>query len=224
MNDGILIIFCRVPEPGQVKTRIASKIGDEFTCGLYTHFIHDVMNMSGSVNADRAVYYTPVDVSEEKLKVFNGARTMTQRGSNLGERMFNALDGAFQGGYKKAVLIGSDVPDLSAPVIGEALGGLDHCDAVIGPAGDGGYYLIGFNSTALSMDFFSGIPWGSGTVCGQTLDLFRRHDLKVTILPQWNDIDTPEDLIDFYDRHRGNPRGLETVKFLAASEQLLRSF
>jgi hypothetical protein len=124
-----------------------------------------------------------------------------QEGNDLGEKMKNAFVRSFSAGTEKAVLIGSDIPDLSMAIIDEASVSLDTCDAVIGPASDGGYYLIGFRKDSFLPGVFEGIPWGTESVCGETLRLLYRAGCRVHVLPEWHDIDTADDLRSLFVRN-----------------------
>ncbi|MBW2637883.1 MAG: TIGR04283 family arsenosugar biosynthesis glycosyltransferase, partial [Deltaproteobacteria bacterium] len=101
------------------------------------------------------------------------------------------------------VIIGSDIPDLPEEIPEEALNALEKHDVSIGPAGDGGYYLIGFRKEAFTPDVFEGISWGTDTVLKETLKILKEKNRTVHILRQWNDIDTPDDLRRFVERNEG---------------------
>jgi rSAM/selenodomain-associated transferase 1 len=113
-----------------------------------------------------------------------------------------AFKNIFSEGFTSAILIGSDIPDLTPAVFHEALESLKKNDAVIGPAADGGYYLIGFNQKSFLPHIFRGIPWSTGTVFRETMDILDKSSLRVHLLPQWKDVDTLEDLKAFFDRNR----------------------
>jgi len=119
---------------------------------------------------------------------------MPQHGRDLGERMKNGFLDGFAKGYKRVVLIGSDIPDLPKNSIEEAFQSLEETDAVIGPAFDGGYYLIGFRQSAFSSQVFEEINWGTATVFDETMKKLKRLRRSVHTLPRLRDIDTVEDL------------------------------
>ena len=110
--------------------------------------------------------------------------------------MKNALAETFAAGFTRAVVIGSDLPDLPPEIIDEAFDRLTAIPAVIGPSRDGGYYLIGFTAEGFAPSVFDDIPWGTETVFRKTLNRFRDQDIAPVILPVWRDIDTIEDLDD----------------------------
>jgi glycosyltransferase A (GT-A) superfamily protein (DUF2064 family) len=116
---------------------------------------------------------------------------------------------------RRVVLIGSDSPGLPQEVLLEAFTGLETHDVVIGPAADGGYYLIGFTSHSILPAPFRGIDWGGPTVFQSTLDVLREHGLDVHVLPLWNDLDEYEDLRSFHASRKELPPGaLHTIDYL----------
>ena len=116
--------------------------------------------------------------------------------------MENAFTDSFSHGFGRVVLIGSDIPDLSAAVMEEAFLSLEENDAVIGPASDGGYYLIGFKASTFSAEIFRNIAWGTDSVFRATMEMFHDQGLRVHVLPEWDDIDTLDDLEALFMRNR----------------------
>ncbi len=115
-----------------------------------------------------------------------------QRGKDLGERMKEAFRKTLGHGACRALLVGSDVPGLTQEVFEQAFHALESCQVVLGPALDGGYYLIGLKEP--NPDLFSGIPWGSGDVMKSTLEKIARLGLKLKLLERLQDVDRPQDL------------------------------
>jgi hypothetical protein len=130
--------------------------------------------------------------------------------------MATAFLDAFAGGHSRVVLMGSDFPDLPQSFLEQSLGALNTHDAVIGPAMDGGYYLIGFRKEAFFHQAFEGMDWGKEGVFRQTLSILKDHRKRVYVLPVWNDIDTIEELREFIQRSEssGFPPS-KTVSFLS---------
>jgi rSAM/selenodomain-associated transferase 1 len=202
LDDRCLLFFIKNPQKGQVKTRLASAIGDEAAVRLYKRFL---LEMLSTLNKGTFLFYLcvyPVDA-------FEGFRTwlgqdylyMPQQGENLGERMKNGFIEALAMNFKRVVLIGSDIPSLPLEFIEEAFISLEKKDAVIGPSLDGGYYLIGFRDKKFSPRAFKKIPWSTERVFGETMKVLEDEGLKVHTLKTLRDIDTIQDL---RDRHKSN--------------------
>lgn len=190
-SKNLLLIFTRNPELGKVKTRLAKTVGDETALEIYTFLLQKTRAISSKVNADKAVYYS-VKIREHDLWDANIYQKHQQVGEDLGVRMCNAFKNGFDAGYKKVLIIGSDLYDLSSENIEKAFNELDTNDVVLGPAEDGGYYLLGMKS--LQQNIFKNKKWGSETVGKDTLaDL---KDKKVKLLDLKNDIDVYEDILD----------------------------
>ena len=191
MNKNLLLIFTRNPELGKVKTRLAKTVGDETALEIYKFILQKTREISLKVTSDTAVYYS-VKVRSNDLWDSENYQKHHQVGEDLGIRMLNAFKDSFGAGYKKVVIIGSDLYDLTSENIEKAFTELDDNDVVLGPAQDGGYYLLGMNS--LNSKIFKDKNWGTETVRKDTLaDL---KDKKVHLLKELNDIDVFEDVKD----------------------------
>jgi glycosyltransferase A (GT-A) superfamily protein (DUF2064 family) len=129
--------------------------------------------------------------------------------------MANAFSGVFENGIKQAFLIGTDFPDLPGNILTDAMQSLKEHNAVIGPAVDGGYYLIGFSSDAYSPMIFKDIPWGTSAVFQQTMNIFASSGATVHQLPKWRDIDDYDDLLNLAQSLTKNPsQAINTYSFL----------
>ncbi len=115
--------------------------------------------------------------------------------------MYHSITQAFTAGYDPVVLIGSDTPDLPAPILEQAYTALESADVILGPALDGGYYLVGCNKNRFPPAMFTGIPWSTSDVLTTTLHILKHHHRTVALLPTHRDIDTPDDLADLIRRH-----------------------
>ncbi|QNM85553.1 TIGR04282 family arsenosugar biosynthesis glycosyltransferase [Polaribacter pectinis] len=190
MNKNLLLIFTRNPELGKAKTRLAKSVGDETALEIYKFLLERTRDISSEVKtADKAVYYS-VKIRENDIWNPDIYQKHQQFGEDLGIRMKNAFKNGFDAGYKKVLIIGSDLYDLSSKNIEKAFNELDTNDVVIGPAEDGGYYLLGMNT--LEENVFKNKEWGTETVRKDTLtDLI---DKKVKLLEFKNDIDVYEDI------------------------------
>ncbi|PQJ79508.1 TIGR04282 family arsenosugar biosynthesis glycosyltransferase [Polaribacter porphyrae] len=190
MNKNLLLIFTRNPELGKAKTRLAKTVGDETALEIYKFLLDKTQEIASKVNADKAVYYS-VKIRENDIWDESIYQKHQQVGEDLGIRMQNAFKNGFDAGYQKILIIGSDLYDLSSENIEKAFIELDDNDVVIGPAEDGGYYLLGMKK--LYKNVFENKEWGTETVRKDTLqDLI---DKKVKLLEVKNDIDVYEDII-----------------------------
>jgi glycosyltransferase A (GT-A) superfamily protein (DUF2064 family) len=116
--------------------------------------------------------------------------------------MYNAIDTMFKIGYKKVIIIGTDAPDVSMKIVRSAISVLDNYSVVIGPANDGGYYLLGFKSKLI--DLFSGIEWSTNSVFDNTIEKLNRSKINYFMLDELTDIDTEEDLQNWLMQYKGD--------------------
>ena len=189
MKSDLIIVFTRNPELGQVKTRLAKTIGDESALNVYKHLLNHTEKNIRNIDCDKAVYYS-VKIREHDIWDENNYQKHQQKGDDLGLRMLNAFQNAFNDNYKKVIIVGSDLIDLKPIHITEAFKALDTNDTVLGPAKDGGYYLLGMKT--LHSQIFKNKKWGTETVRRDTLqDL---ENVSTYLLEELNDIDTFEDL------------------------------
>jgi hypothetical protein len=199
-----LAVFVRDPEPGKVKTRLASACGSLFAAELYGYFVDDLLEALAPGNYDLELFFTPAGREREIRQRFGGRFSYTpQEGAELGERMEKAFRFCFARGFASTLLIGSDFPDLTAEVIEQAFMALENGDdAAVGPAFDGGYYLIGFRADTFHHAVFSQMPWGEDSVFEKTVNRLHDRGYRVHRAPPWHDIDTEQDLADLQTRHR----------------------
>ncbi len=185
-----LVVFAKPPRPGLVKTRLAAGIGPEAAALLYAAFLEDTLDAVGRLpEMTRSVAWQP---RGDTLPVPAGWRSGSQRGDDLGERMGAAFDAAFREGATAVVLIGSDSPTMPNERVTDAFERLGGVDCVLGPAEDGGYYLVGLSSPAGAI--FRGVEWSTDGVLRQTLEKARGAGIGVELLEPWYDVDTVEDL------------------------------
>ncbi len=209
-----LNLFFKYPEKGKVKTRLSSRLGNDFVYRLYREFIRDMIKTCGMVDAD--LILTVSSGSGKTAGDFEnefGITSYLQRGKDLGERMYNSMEDIFHSGYEKCILMGSDIPDISADEINKGFDKLKKSDTVLGPGSDGGYYLIGLRREKLHRDIFTGIRWSTGEVLEQTLRNLTKRGVSYQFLDVLNDIDNLEDLKEFYDRNRDRDNCC-TIRFL----------
>lgn len=202
-SDTALIIMARYPQRGTIKTRLASAIGEDATIELYRAFLTDLALKFAAAHNQRSQYdlhwcYTPADIDFGALlstltpTLSASMRFFPQQGEGLGERLHHAFRAACRQGYRKTIVIGSDSPHIHLAVIAQARASLDHADVVLGPADDGGYYLIAMREPR---DVFTGIPMSTSQVLQMTIELARQQKLSVSTLERLFDIDELPDLL-----------------------------
>tara|TARA_B110000240_G_scaffold65217_1_gene74345 strand:+ start:491 stop:1135 length:645 start_codon:yes stop_codon:yes gene_type:complete len=189
MSKNLLLVFTRNPALGKVKTRLAKTIGDKTALEIYTFLLERTRDIAAKVTADKAVYYS-VKIRENDIWDATIFQKHLQVGEDLGIRMLHAFKNGFETGYEKVLIIGSDLYDLTSETIENAFIALENNEVVIGPAEDGGYYLLGMNS--LEEKIFKNKDWGTATVKKDTLEDLK--DKKVFLLAPLNDVDVFEDI------------------------------
>lgn len=189
--DKLLLIFTRNPELGKCKTRLAAKVGDQIALDIYNFLLSHTVKVTENINAAKEVYYSD-EIWDDDIWDSAFYRKRLQDGSDLGARMQHAFQQGFEKGYKKIIVIGSDMFDLSASDIENAFLLLDQAELVIGPAKDGGYYLLGMKK--MNNNIFQNKNWGTNTVLSDTLNDLKNENVQ--LLETKNDIDTYEDIKD----------------------------
>jgi len=208
-----LILFCRGPAAGKVKTRLAASLGGALAARLYACFLKDAARAALKSGAGVFIFHTPPGGGPGLRRLLGkGFACLPQAGGNLGARMREAFELVFGAGCEKAVVIGSDIPDLGAAEIRRAFAALDGAPAVIGPARDGGYYLLGFRRETFQPGVFKNIGWSGPRVFSDTLARFAEEGRRPARLKGRRDIDTLEDLLSFYRLNRGRRRPLLTTR------------
>jgi len=193
--DSALIIFAKAPIPGQVKTRLCPPLTPDEAASLHGSLVLDMLERSrGGASMDRFLACAPAadHVFFKILEERHGVRLLTQTGDDLGARLARAMADVFALGYRRVLAIGTDLPTLPASAFGDAMQLLGDHDLVLGPALDGGYYLIGLRKPA--PDLFAGIPWSTDRVLALTRRKADALGLSTGLLPARRDIDTIDDL------------------------------
>lgn len=208
-----LVVFARYPVPGEVKTRLARAIGDDRAARLYDAFVRDLVGrFAGSPYRVRWAVAPPDPGFDQRFGVPVDTCVL-QEGSDLGARMLHAFGTALNGGEGRCVLIGSDTPHLSRERVDEAFHRLEDADVVLGPAMDGGYYLIAMRAPH---DVFSGITWSVDSVREATRARANALALRVAELDPDFDVDEVGDLDRLREVLRtGRVRCPATQRFLA---------
>ncbi|OQP60242.1 TIGR04282 family arsenosugar biosynthesis glycosyltransferase [Niastella populi] len=191
MMKQALLIFARNLVYGQVKTRLAATIGRQRALAVYELLLEHTVAVTERLPFDKVVFYS------EKIDggdIWNDRsyKKQVQAGNDLGERMRHAFATVFGKGYQKAAIIGTDCFELTTLIITEAFECLDKYDVVIGPAKDGGYYLLGMKK--LYPGLFNDIQWSTDQVLKQTLAACEQLQISTHLLPALSDIDHEEDL------------------------------
>lgn len=203
--QGIILLFTRFPEPGKSKTRLIPQLGEVGAADLQrqmtTTILGTINTFSARENVVIEVHYSGGNVKKMRKWLGNELNFQQQHPGELGERMFTAIC-SHLGRFNSIILMGSDCPGLDAAVLEEGFASLQHNEVIIGPAFDGGYYLIGVQGTMARDNLhhlFSDVDWGTSNVLEQTLDRVRSLHLRYQLLKKLHDIDTPEDLQHFHN-------------------------
>ncbi len=198
-----LIVFAREPVPGLVKTRLAAAIGDRAAAELYETMLQDVLKACRQLgDVETVVFWACEEESLPRLAERYRCTSRSQSPGDLGQRMQTAFAEMFANGSDVCCIIGSDAPDLPLSYIQNAYTLLEtrQADVVFGPSRDGGYYLLGMRQ--VRPELFTKIPWSSADVLEESLAAARDSGATVALLPEWQDIDTVEDLQAFQERVR----------------------
>ena len=191
-----LIIFTRYPKPGKTKTRLIPALGAEGAANLGRKMTEHTLNQVKELQSLRliavTVYFAGGNTELMQQWLGSDLRYQCQGEGDLGSRMALAFANAFKEGMSSVAIIGTDCPSLKPKLMEGAFQALSQYDLVLGPAQDGGYYLIGLRR--LIPELFTGISWGTSEVLQQTLTIAKQLDLAIAYLPTLADVDRPEDL------------------------------
>lgn len=190
-TEGLLMVFVKNPKRGQVKTRLAKTVGDEKALQVYRVLLDHTITIARRVNFDKAIFYSDY-IDETDMWRKAKFSQLVQEGNDLGERMYNAFKYAFFKKYKNVVIIGSDCLELNEHIITEAFDILKKNEVVIGPAKDGGYYLLGMRK--LYKELFINKQWSTENVLLDTLLDIAQLNISMKLLPTLSDIDEEKDL------------------------------
>jgi hypothetical protein len=188
-SENALILFIRNPERGKVKTRLANKLGKDKALEIYKALLQHTREVALEVDARRMLFYSEQIAQEDEWKRTHFDKYL-QSGQTLGVRMHRAFELALEQS-SKAVIVGSDIAQIHPSILKAAFSELDRHDYVIGPAIDGGYYLLGMKSPNASL--FQDIEWSTNTVCEETLDKIRSQGGSYKKVETLSDIDYAED-------------------------------
>ena len=196
MTKQHLIIFTRYPEPGKTKTRLIPALGTEGAASLQRqmteHTLFQVKQLQSTSAISFEVRFAGGNLQLMQDWLGSDLVYQPQGEGDLGKRMERSLSSAFQSGAEQAIIIGTDCPGINPQILASAFEQLHQCDLVLGPAIDGGYYLIGLRRSFCEL--FTNIDWGTNQVLQQTVNIAQKLNLSVVYLQALADVDRPEDL------------------------------
>lgn len=201
MSKNGLIIFQKNAVLGRVKTRLAASIGDQEAMEVYRWLTSHNQMIVRDLDAEKFLFFSDF-IPDLETGSFHDYNFEVQAGSDLGERMGNAFAHLFSKGFQKVLIIGTDCPELTVGDLEKAFYALDSNDLVLGPARDGGYYLLGTNQ--FFPQLFTEIPWSTNKVLELTLGKADRLRLSYELLRVLSDIDTLKDWQEFITRNQIN--------------------
>ena len=190
MNSA-LIIFVKNLRRGKVKTRLAASFGEDAALEIYSTLLQHTRKITETLHVDKFLFYSDIVENDDWPADYSKC---IQEGSDLGERMENAFQFLFRNEYEKMVIIGSDCLELHPGIINQAFMKLQDTDVVIGPAKDGGYYLLGLKDA--SPFLFINVDWGTNRVLNQTVSILENRKSTYALLETLNDIDEPQDWLN----------------------------
>ena len=194
MSKELLVVFTKNPVPGKVKLRLAATIGEERALKVYQKLLKRTREAVLPLSQTVLISYSDFPDYEDLWENEKFLKSL-QEGHDLGERMYNAIQLGFEKGYEKVCLIGTDIPALDSNIIAGAFRQLQKKRAVIGPALDGGYYLIGFSHLSTGIkNIFSNKAWSTDTVYRETIRSFEIEKFTYAVLPTLADLDVESDL------------------------------
>lgn len=210
-----IIIFTRVPIPGQTKTRLQSFLTKEQCAEIHKNFLKDIKHTCEDLNRDIFVFYTPEDKDNVLKNIFGDKlKYKIQEGNDLGEKMYNAIEAVLEKKYDSCILIGTDIPFLKEDDLKKAFEILREKDIVLGPTEDKGYYLVGMKKPIKTV--FENVEYGHGNVLDNTIASLKTSNLTYGLTNKNIDIDEKEDLFYFYNeiKKKNINKNMHTSKFI----------
>ncbi|MGK0290584.1 MAG: rSAM/selenodomain-associated transferase 1 [bacterium] len=199
MNNLNLILFTKYPKAGNVKTRLIPALGAEGACETHQEMAEYAFSLLSQYQKQQPNNHQLethfAGGSQQEMNSWLGSNTKytQQAEGDLGNRMSHAFQKSFQDGFQKAIIIGTDCPEITEDILEQASQQLDKTDLVLGPTTDGGYYLIGLRKHY--SELFQNIPWSTEQVFDLTIQTAKQTHCSYSTLPKLNDIDRPEDLV-----------------------------
>ncbi|MEB2779335.1 TIGR04282 family arsenosugar biosynthesis glycosyltransferase [Algoriphagus sp. C2-6-M1] len=196
MKEGI-VIFQKNAELGKVKTRLSATIGDQKAFEAYQLLVNVTHKIASQCPAQKILFFS--NHLEVDSSVYpENYRFELQSGQDLGDKMSHALQRLFQENFDRLVIIGTDCPEITPKLISKAFEELEESEVVIGPATDGGYYLLGM--TTFISGLFEGIPWSTDQVAALTIEYLKKNEITFALLPTLSDVDFEADWNRFKDK------------------------
>ena len=200
--NAALLIFIKNPELGKVKTRLAATVGDEGALDVFKKLLANIHDKSLNVQADKLLFYSSF-VNENDIwenDIFH--KNLQNQSPDLGQRMLSAFEKAKELGYSKALIVGSDIYEVSTEILNKGFEYLENSETVLGPSHDGGYYALGFNFEKINLssflkDVFLNKSWSHEHVAQEAIEVMNSYSYTCKSLPTLRDIDTEEDLKAF---------------------------
>lgn len=193
MPNRALLVFAKVPRPGQVKTRLTPVLTPAQAARLYTAFLRDALRQYARLDLAVRLYIAPPLPNDSLVGVPTDVSVHEQTGDGLGARMLNALRDSVDAGFDQVAVVGTDHPTLPSAFIERGFSALTDPPALsIGPSSDGGFYLLGMTTPYPKL--FDGMNYSHDRVFSETLSRAAATDARVTVLPEWYDVDTPATL------------------------------
>jgi rSAM/selenodomain-associated transferase 1 len=202
--NSALLIFIKNPELGKVKTRLAATIGDEKALEVFKKLLINIHDKSLNVQAEKLLFYSSF-IDERDIwenDIFH--KNLQNQSPDLGQRMLSAFEKAKEMGYSKAIIVGSDIYEVTTEILNQGFEYLENSETVLGPSNDGGYYAIGFNFEKINSDtfiqnIFLNKTWSHENVAHEALEDINSFSYACNFLPTLSDIDIEEDLKKFSD-------------------------
>lgn len=199
-DTDVLMIFMKNPIPGKVKTRLGKDIGHERAAKIYEKLLGYTCEIVQKIDSQKWVWYGDY-INQDDIWSPEHFQRKLQKGNSLGDRMLGAFEEAFDHQNERVLIIGSDCPEINVKIIQEAFDSLNGSDVVIGPANDGGYYLLGMRK---KVNLFEGKTWSEPSVFRETVEDVKAQGLSYKILKELTDLDTIEDLKKFPEYDTSN--------------------
>lgn len=203
-NKASILVFAKYPKEGKVKTRLAKTVGDKKAAQIYSTIAKELINTIKEINSvNKYIFYSEKHEKDLVIKWINENFLFAlQKGNDLGERMKNSFKLVFGHEAKKAIIIGTDVPELDSEILNKAITKLDKYDIALGPSPDGGFYLLGMKK--YNPKIFEGITYSTNSVLSETIKKIEDEKLTYFLLEPVQDIDTEEELKSWLSNSKKN--------------------